>query len=167
MVFKPLHDVFDGRLKLPGKDGKIYFIPEPDEELGLWCTAMIAAGYAVNMGETITDKMPPLQLDDDQESALYRRILGKVWDELAQDGYGFATQRLFAQTAFFWIGIGEEAAAAHWNSGGDPKDSAPRAARRHPSPAPNASMPSTGAVSTTQPPASTNGTKPHRRPRRR
>lgn len=167
MTFKPLHDVFDGRLPLPGKDGKIYYIPEPDEELGLWCTALLAAGVAVNLGQEITESMPALQLDDADEHALYRRILGPVWEELGADGYGFATRRHFAQTAFFWIGIGEEAAKQHWNAGGDPKESAPRAARRHPTPAPTASTPSTGAASTTPGQGSTNGTTRRRRPRRR
>jgi len=166
MVFKPLHEVFDGRLKLPGKDGKIYRVPEPDNELGLWCTAMMAAGLAINMGEKPGEGMPPLQLDDDDEEALYKRLLGPVWDELSADGYGFATQRHFAQTAFFWIGIGEEAAMRFWNSGGDPKASAPRAARRQRA-APTASTRSTAVANTTLSPASTNGTKPPRRPRRR
>jgi hypothetical protein len=165
MVFKPLHEVFDGRLKLPGKDGKIYHIPEPDRELGLWCTAMMAAGLAVNMGEEPTEGMPPLQLDDEGEEALYKRILGPVWDELGADGHGFATQRHFAQTAFFWIGMGEEAAMQFWNSGGDPKALAPRAARRQ-RPAPTASTRSTVAASTTLSPGSTSGTKPPH-PRRR
>jgi hypothetical protein len=166
MAFKPLHDVFDGRLKLPGDDGKIYCIPEPDQELGLWCTALLSAGIAINLGEKPTDDMPALQLDDDDELALYRRILGPVFDELAADGYGFPTQKHFACTAFFWIGLGEEAAQQYWNSGGDPKASAPRAARRHPRPAPTASMSSTGAASTTPSQGSTNGTKRPRQPRR-
>jgi hypothetical protein len=164
--FKQLNDVFDGRLPLPGKDGKIYYVPEPDEELGLWCTALLAAGVAVNLGQEITESMPEIQLDDRDEHALYRRILGPVWDELGADGYGFATRRHFAQTAFFWIGIGEEAAQQYWNAGGDPKGSAPRAARRHPSPAPNGSMSNTGGDLTTRGPDSMNGTRRHH-PRRR
>jgi hypothetical protein len=166
MEFKSLNEVFDGRLALPGKNGKTYHIPEPDQELGLWCTAMMAAGWAASMGEELPDKAPPLQLDDDDETALYRRLLGPVWNELRADGYGFATQKLFAQTALIWIGLGEEQAAIHWNAGGDPKGQLPRAARRHP-PAQSGSTPGTGAASTTQQAGSMSGTKRRRPPRRR
>lgn len=164
--FKSLDEVFDGRLALPGKNGKIYHVPEPDRELGLWCTAMIAAGLAVNMGEEPPrEGMPPLQLDDTDEAALYRRVLGPVWEELRRDGYGFATQRLFAQTGFIWIGAGEAAAMEFWNNGGVPKASTPpRDQRRHPDRAPSSSStPSTAAASTTQPPASTSTTRRRRR----
>lgn len=160
-VFRQLHDVFDARLRLPGRDGKAYAIPEPDRELGLWCTALCSAGLALNLGQELTDKMPALQLDDEDELALYRRILGPVWDELEADGLGFPTQKHYALTAFFWIGMGEDAAMTYWNSGG--KASAPsRAARRHPQQA-TASTPSTAAASTTRARASTSGTT--RRPR--
>lgn len=165
--FKNLYDVFDGRLALPAGE-KIYYIPEPDEELGLWCTAFCTAGIAADQGIDLGDrKLPPLVLDDDEEKAMYVRVLGPVWDELAADGFGFATQRQFALTALLWIGLGEDAATTFWNSGGDPKASAPRRSRRAPVTAPRtASMPNTGAASTTQPVASTSGMT-HRRPRRR
>lgn len=163
-TFRQLHDVFDARLRLPGKDGKVYVVPEPDRELGLWCTALCSAGLALNLGQELTDSMPALQLDDADELALYRRILRTVWDELERDGYGFATQKHYALTAFFWIGMGEDAAMTYWNSGG--KASAPtRAARRHPQQQ-SASTQSTAAVSTTRGPDSTSGTRRHH-PRRK
>lgn len=166
--FKPLYEVFDGRLKLPGEDGKIYCIPEPDEELGLWCTAFCAVGVAANLGQPLGGEgLPPLVLDDTSERAMYVRLLGPVWDELAADGYGFSTQRHFALTALLWVGLGEEAAKTYWNGGGDPKASVPRSIRRAPAPSPRqtASTSSTAAASTTPPPDSTNGMR-RRRPRR-
>jgi hypothetical protein len=165
--FKDLYDVFDGRLALPA-GGKTYYIPEPDEQLGLWCTAFCTAGIAANQGIDLgTRKLPPLVLNDTEEKAMYVRLLGPVWDELAADGHGFSTQRLFALTALIWTGLGEDAAMTFWNSGGDPKASQPRRNRRAaPAAAPRTvSMPSTAGASTTPPAGSTNGTK-RRRPRR-
>jgi hypothetical protein len=167
--FKNLYEVFDGRLALPAGE-KMYYIPEPDEELGLWCTAFCTAGIAAQSGQDLPPghKLPPLVLDDEQEKAMYIRILGPVWDDLNADGYGFATQRQFALTALLWIGLGEDAAQTFWNSGGDPKAWQPRRNRRAAQQATvpsTASTRSTGAASTTRGQGSTNGTKPHR-PRR-
>lgn len=166
--FRNLYEVFDGRLALPAGE-KTYYIPEPDEELGLWCTAFCTAGIAADQGIDMGGrKLPPLVLDDDEEKAMYVRLLGPVWGELAADGHGFTTQRLFALTALIWTGLGEDAAMTFWNSGGDPKASQPRRSRRGaPAAAPRiVSMPSTAGASTTPPAGSTNGTT-RRRPRRR
>jgi hypothetical protein len=168
--FKPLHEVFDGRLKLPGDNGKTYLIPEPDEELGLWATAFCAVGVAANMGvEPKGEGLPPLVLDDESERAMYLRVLGPVWEELAADGYGFTTQKHFALTALLWIGLGQESAEAYWNSGGDPKASAPRSMRRNrQSPQQqSASTRSTDAASMTQGRVSTSGTTRRRQQRGR
>lgn len=163
MAFKKLNEVFDARLPLPGDGDKIYFIPEPDAELGAWCTAMYVAGVRINMGEEIPegDGIPPLQLDDDDEMSLYRRILGtELIDQLAADGKGYATIRMFGQTGFIWIGAGTETAEAFWNSGGDPKASAPRDQRRQAAKKAQATgtTRSTGAASTTNRAGSTSGT---------
>lgn len=169
MAFKTLNEVFDGRLALPGDNGKIYRVPEPDAELGMWCTALYAAGLAMHIPEAPTpEHLPALQLDDAGEDAMYRRVLGPVFAELAEDGYGFSTQRFFAQTAFFWIAAGAEVAETFWNAGGSPKVEAPnRQERRHP-PAPpaakraTASMRNTAAASTTPQAGSMSGTKPRK-----
>jgi hypothetical protein len=157
--------VFDGRLALPGKNGKIYHIPEADAELGAWCTAMFAAGMAINLGEPPpSEGLPPLQLDDDAENAMYLRVLGKeLLEQLYADGYGHGTIRLFGQTAFIWIAVGKEAAEAFWNSGGNPKVRAPRDRRRTSAPGTD-STPSTAAANTTRRRVSTSGTKPRKAP---
>lgn len=157
--FKALNQVFDARLHLPGPDGRMYTVPEPDRELGLWCQALFAAGLAANFGQEMPAGAPPIQLDDDAEDAMYRRVLGQaLWDELGE-AYGYTTQRFFALTAFLWIGGGQEVAAEFWNAGGDPKASMPREARRRAARAPrSASMQSTGAASTTPPAVSTSTT---------
>ena len=164
MAFKALNEVFDGRLALPGKDGKIYHIPEPDAELGAWCTAMFTAGVAITMGDEPPAGVPSLQLDDDDEMALYRRVLGDTLDELQADGYGHATIKHFGQTAFIWIAVGQESAEAFWNSGGDPKASLPRPLRRGQARQGTASTPRTAAASTTPKVVSTSGTKPRKAP---
>lgn len=174
MAFKNLNEVFDGRLALPGPNGKVYRVPEPDAELGLWCTAMYTAGLASQLGQQMPDgsSLPPLQLDDDAEDAMYRRVLGPVHAELLADGYGLPTVRFFAQTAFFWIAAGPEIAEAFWNAGGqpDPKAQAPnRAARRAAKTAPpaTASTSSTAAARTTRKAASMSGTTPRKAPSRK
>jgi hypothetical protein len=167
MAFKALNEVFDGRLALPGKDGKVYHVPEPDAELGAWCTALFTAGVAISIGEKPPEGgLPELQLDDDAEDAMYLRVLGRaLLDELRADGCGATTVKFFGQTAFIWIAAGTEAAEAFWNSGGDPKASAPREARRAAMKAQaTASTPPTVAASTTRRVASTNGTKPRKAP---
>jgi hypothetical protein len=166
MAFKALNEVFDGRLELPGKDGKTYHIPEPDAELGAWCTALFAAGVAINIGEAPPEGgLPALQLDDDAEDAMYLRVLGRpLLEALRADGYGHATIRHFGQTAFIWIAAGAEAAEAFWNSGGDPKASAPRAARRAAKRLASASATSTAGVPTTLRAGSTSGTTRRKAP---
>jgi hypothetical protein len=167
MAFKALNEVFDGRLALPGKDGKIYHVPEPDAELGAWCTAMFAAGVAINLGEDPpAGGLPPLQLDDSAEDAMYLRVLGEaLLEQLRADGYGATTVRLFGQTAFIWIAASAEAAEGFWNSGGDPKASAPgRAQRRAAKPPASVSTPSTAGASTTPGAASTSGMPPRKAP---
>lgn len=166
MAFKALNEVFDGRLALPGKDGKIYRVPEPDAELGSWCTAMFAAGVAINIGEKPPEGgLPPLQLDDDAEDAMYRRVLGQeLLDELRADGYGHVTIRLFGQTAFIWIAAGNEAAEAFWNAGGDPKAPAQTRAIKRATRQATGSTRSTAGASTTPRAGSTNGTTSRKAP---
>lgn len=155
MAFKALDQVFDPRLPLPGSNGKTYYVPEADAELGTWATAVVTAGMQITMGEEPSAGAPPLQLDDSEENALYKRILGETWDALEADGYGYATQKFFAQTGLIWIALGGEAAEAFWNSGGDPKASMTRSARRARRPAST----TTAVASMTRPRGSTSGTK--------
>lgn len=165
MAFKALNEVFEPRLELPGPDGKTYWIPEPDAELGAWCTALFAAGVAINMDEAPPEGgLPELQLDDAGEDALYLRVLGRpLLEQLRADGFGAITVKHFGQTAFIWIAAGREAAEAFWNSGGDPKASAPREARRRAVKAQaTATTRSTVAASTTKSRGSTSGMTPRK-----
>ena len=155
MAFKDLNEVFDARLALP-VNGKTYYIPEPDAELGLWCKAMATAGYNISAGITpADDSLPNLQLDDDEEDAMYRRLLGPVYDELLADGVGPVRLHFIGATAFIWVALGPDVAEAYWGSGGDPKVSAAgmnRAGRRAAKSTP------TAAASTTKRAGSTSGT---------
>jgi hypothetical protein len=162
MGFRDLDELLDDGLPLP-ISGKIYRIPPADAELGLWCQRLISLGMAVQMGETLPEGAPPLTLDDDDENALYRRLLGSrqnaegewvggVFDELIADGVNWERIKIVGQTAMFWVGAGRELAEAFWNAGGDPEAFPPR--RR-----PSKASTRTAAGSTTKRAGSTSGTR--------
>lgn len=168
--FGDLEQYFEDTLTLP-VDGRGYVIPSPDAELGLWAQMLMAAGVAIQAGETPAP-LPPLPprpgvpgdrviravgnvVDDASEHALYERLLGPVWRRLLDDGVSWPKIQIVAQTALMWVGGGLEMAEAFWVSGGDPNAVAPpnRAARRA------ASTPGTGGANTTRSPNSTSGTR--------
>lgn len=153
MPFKDLDDFFHDTLDLPIGE-KIYSVPSPPATLGLWCQRVFGAGVGIANGES-PDKIPnmPQFFDDDEERALYERLLGPVWTQLSDDGVNWERIRLVGMTAFIWIGASRDLAEQFWNSGGDPKASASnRAARRTRSTG-------TDAGSTTPIPVSGSGTK--------
>lgn len=123
MPFHPIDE--DPVLRLP-VHGKTYVVPSPDARTGLWATSMMQAGAAVFAGVT-PDEDARLQLDDDEERDVYRRILGPVYDELLADKVPWSTFKRVGTTALVWVTLGEEAAERAWNRGrGDlPKDPTP------------------------------------------
>lgn len=158
MAFDDLDQYFDDTLSLP-VGGKTYVIAGPDAETGLFCQRLMTAGVAASAGLPTPASMPDLKMDDDAETAFYRRILGDVYDQLVADGVSWPKIQIVAQTAFFWIASGKEMAEAFWRSGGDPKASSASAA---PNRASRRST-STAAARTTKPRASTSGTKSPRK----
>jgi hypothetical protein len=156
MPFKDLDDFFHDSLDLP-IGAKIYSVPSPDATLGLWCQRVLGAGISIaNGGDPDTIPNLPQELDDQEERDLYVRLLGPVWDQLQADGVSWERIRMVGQTAFIWVGGSRELAEQFWNSGGDPKASAPnRSARR-------AGSTSTAAGGTTPPLVSGNGTRSHK-----
>lgn len=162
MAFKTIDEIFDPRLHLPW-GGKIYHIPEPDAQLGLFCQRLFVAGYRVANGEIPAEVAPELQMDDEKQESFNQRLLGSAYEDLERDGVGWPVIKLMAETVFFWIAGGLELAEHYWESAGDPKalstGQAPRAVRR----AAAKSSRSTDAVTTTKPRGSTSGTKSPRK----
>jgi hypothetical protein len=154
MGFQDLDAVFDDTLPLP-TGGKVYVVPAPDAELGLWCQRMISAGLMIQAGQTPPDNMPKLTLDDSDEEALYRRMLGDTYNELINDAVSWPRIQLIGQTALLWIGSGRPLAEEFWNSGGNPEVFPPQ--RK-----PLRGLTGTGAARTTKRPGSTSGTKSRR-----
>lgn len=116
--FGDLSDFWAEGLPLTIK-GKDYVIPEPSAELGLYVQSIFSAAGAVAKtvvtGESVAEATKAAShLDDAQETNLYRRMLGPVYDELIADGASWRVLRHVGQTAMFWIAIGEDAARAYW-----------------------------------------------------
>jgi len=159
MGFVELDEVFDDGLPLP-VNGKIYRVRGCDGATGLWCQRLMGAAVAVASGAERPPDIPTLDLDGDDEVALYRRLVGPAWDEMLTDGVSWPKMMLVGQTAFIWAGSGRTIAEEFWNSGGsDPKAILPnRAARR------SASTRSTDGGATSKSSASMSGTKRQKAP---
>jgi hypothetical protein len=155
MGFQDLDALLDDTLSLPIGD-KVYIVPAPNAELGLWCQRMVAAGLMIQAGQTPPESMPKLTLDDEDEEALYRRMLGDAFDALLADGVSWPKIQIVGQTALLWIGSGRPLAEEFWNSGGDPEAFPPARKRTRPG------STSTGEARTTKRRGSTSGTTSRR-----
>ncbi|QFY09644.1 hypothetical protein GBF35_25975 [Nonomuraea phyllanthi] len=149
---KALDEFFDDTLTLP-ISGKEYTIPAPDAETGLLCQRLMQAGVAAANGQA-ADLSDLAELDDDQETDLYRRCLGTVYDELLADKVTWPRIKHAGITAFLWIAVDLDAAMKFWDAGGLPEALAPNRAA------------SEVAANTTRPRGSTSGTKPPRQAQR-
>lgn len=72
--FADLDSIFDDHLRLPIR-GRVYAIPPANAELGLLCTRLVMAGTQVAQKGRVTSGTRA-QLDDDDETELYQRLLG-------------------------------------------------------------------------------------------
>lgn len=118
MGFQDLNEFFDPTLKLPVR-GKLYTVESPDAETGLWCQRLFNVAVAASAGRDVNDEdAAQLQLDDEQEQDLFRRLLGDTLDEMRQDGLRWSEIQHVGKTAFFWVALGVEQAEQFWNSGG-------------------------------------------------
>lgn len=159
MTFKSIDEVFDGTLKLPGRGGKIYSIPEGDAEIGLWCTSLVSTAQQLQQGvELDPDTVPQMRFEGAQETAIQRRILGEeLYAEMVADGLGKPTLDFIVSTVVIWHALGRDIAEHYWNAGGDGavfQRAANRAARRG-----HKTSTSGAAVSTTPLRSSGSGTK--------
>ncbi|MEV0617564.1 hypothetical protein AB0I81_29880 [Nonomuraea sp. NPDC050404] len=149
---RALDEFFDDTLTLP-VNGKEYTVPAPDAETGLLCQRLMQAGVAAANGQE-TDLTDLADLDDDQETDLYQRCLGPVYDTLRADKITWPKIKHCGVTAFLWIAVDLDAAMKFWGSGGNPELLAPNRAV------------SEAAASTTRSRGSTSGTNPPRQARR-
>lgn len=166
MAFADLAERFDDRLHLPIA-GVVYDISAPDHELGLWVTALMAAGASVQQGmdpaEAGNRSIPQLRFEGDEyddesdEGKLYQRLLGDAYGKMRADKVSWPKIKFVAEVTMLWILAGEEAAERHWNGGraGDPKAImeaiAPnRAGRRATASTPTDSVSTTGRQGSTK-----------------
>lgn len=141
---KALDEFFDDTLTLP-VGGKEYTVPAPSAGTGLLCQRLMQAGVAAANGKE-TDLTDLAELDDDQETDLYKRCLGPVYDQLLADKVTWPRIKHCGVTAFLWIAVDLDAAMKFWDAGGNPEALAPNRAA------------SEAAASTTRPRGSTSGT---------
>lgn len=135
----PFHEIDEApELRLP-VSGKTYVVASPDAKTGLWVTSMMQATGAVLAG-VVPEEDARLELDDDEERDLYRRILGPTYDELMDDKVPWHTFKRIGTTAFVWVAFGDDAAERAWNRGrdDDPKAQTPEAPASSASEAPPA-----------------------------
>lgn len=120
---KALDEFFDDTLTLP-IGGREYTIPAPDAETGLLCQRLMQAGVAAAAGQQ-TDLSDLAELDDDQETDLYKRCLGPVYDQLIADKVSWPRIKHAGITAFLWVAADLETAMRYWEAGGNPEAFAP------------------------------------------
>lgn len=135
MALRPIDEVFQNYFDLPGKDGKVYRVPECDAITGMWCQRMVTAAVAIQNGEKPEPgKTVRLVFEGDEEDELQARLLTRpLLEEMRADGFGHSQISFCTQTILFWHGLGREVAELYWNAGGRPEDFLPaanRAARR-------------------------------------
>ncbi|PRX66103.1 hypothetical protein B0I32_106239 [Nonomuraea fuscirosea] len=148
---KALDEFFDDTLTLP-VSGSEYTIPAPDAETGLLCQRLMQAGVAAAAGQQ-TDLSDLADLDDDEETDLYKRCLGPVYDALVADKVSWPKIKHCGVTAFLWIAADLDTAMRFWDAGGVPEAMAPDRAA------------SEAAASTTRSRGSTSGTSRSRQAR--
>lgn len=142
MSFRDLDEFLDHTLSLPVR-GKTYVIESPDAETGLWCQEVISIGVRASQGQPIdADVLARLQLDDEEEAAAFKRILGDAYDEMVADGVPWEYVKHCFATAMVWAAGDTERAEMVW-SASDPKAQAKQPADRKP-PAKSARPASTG-----------------------
>jgi hypothetical protein len=162
MAFKDLEEFFDDALRLP-VGGKEYVIASPDAETGLWCQTMVERAGEIERRRAAGDDVAHETLDDEQETDLYRRVLGATHDEMVADGLSWEKLKHCGMTAFLWAAGNKTSAEKYWESGGDPELLTPptnREQRRASARASGSPTKAGGAAgSKTRNRASTNGTK--------
>lgn len=121
MSFQDLDEFFDDTLRLP-IGGKTYVIQSPDAKTGLYIQGMMSFAAQVRAGLDVdAENVQALQLDDEEERGLHRRLLGDTYDEMMDDGVRWHRIQHAGQTTLFWVLRGKAFAEEYWNGAGTPK----------------------------------------------
>lgn len=124
MAFKDLREVTEGRhIDLP-IDGVTYRINDVDAETGLLIQRLMDAGIRAGQTGAAVDLDEEL-LDDVRELDSYESILGDAYQQMIDDGVGWAALKRAAVTTMMWIYFDEETAEKFWESGSAEKAVAP------------------------------------------
>lgn len=170
--FNAVDEFLDDRMELPYR-GKFYAIPPADAELGLECARTWAIAGKVSQaladaaqldGPEQQQKLADIEaqfgkvdLDDEEEHELYRRLLGPVWQELQDDGVPWPVIKHMGVTAYVWACSGMADAMLEWER--VKPDPTLRPAPQDRLPKQTRSTTRKGGGSGTKRPASTSGTK--------
>jgi hypothetical protein len=156
VAFEDLGDWAElGGLKLP-IGGKVYAVPPVSAELGPRLQVVVGAGIDVARGNEVADDNQKI-LDDLGELALYRDILGPVYDEMVADGVPWPALKHAAMTVMIDSATDRETAERFWQNLGKPKPARKRPADRLPPKDPKVTE-----IRTRR--ASTAGTTPRKKP---
>ncbi|GAA1395142.1 hypothetical protein ACFQZ4_24185 [Catellatospora coxensis] len=183
--FADLDEYYSPGLELPVR-GTVYTVPLPSGELGLWCRRIAQTAGEVGSADTPEEMeaaaerarervaaLPPLP---GGEKPFDELMLGGAYAEMLKNAVPDPYIQFCAQTAYWWIVGGEEAARRYWESGGRPEARGPgnraqrRAARRAAggtSTAEAAETPSAASSSGTSTPSRSSGRSRGRRSRGR
>lgn len=147
--------------------GRPYTILPPSAEVGLWCQRLAQAAGVLRAAETDAELAAAMEQigevpDLPGDLTMPQRVLGPLWQQLADDGVDHARIRFVALTAFAWVIGDEDAARRYWDSGGRPEAVAPNRATRR-----AAATAATGAASMTPSRGSGSGTRSRPSRRRR
>lgn len=162
-TFKAIDGALDGEyLELPvpseaHPDGQVYRIPDPPADLGVKVSRLVTGAIAAYQSGAALDAE---LVGDDDERDMVERLLGDAYEEMRADGVRWSWIRHAGMTAMMWVALGDDAARAYWESGGDPGEVRPaggnRASRRA----------SQAMANTTRRPGSTSGSRAPSRKRR-
>ena len=125
----------DDSVEIPGitstayPDGKTYTFVSPDARTGLHLASLADLAVRARMGVDVGAQAAALDLDDDQERELMRKVMGATLDELVDDGVSWVRIQRLNRYLFIHFAMGEDAARGLRLSGEAPVP-ANRAARR-------------------------------------
>lgn len=93
-------------------EGKTYRFASPDAKTGMWLAGLADLGIQSNQGADIGAQEAQLELNDDQERDLMRKVMGETLDELVADGVSWIRIQKLNRYLFIHFAMGEEVAEA-------------------------------------------------------
>ncbi|MDA8440491.1 MAG: hypothetical protein M0Z51_16755 [Propionibacterium sp.] len=114
----------DDSVEIPGiisdayPNGKTYRFASPDARTGLHLTLLANLAVRARMGVDVGARAEALELDDDEELDLMRKVMGVTLDELTDDGVSWVRIQRLSRYLFIHFAMGEDAAQGLRVSGG-------------------------------------------------